>query len=67
MKPFIGDKALNEVIQNGAKQIIRSIEIEGRPLPTCMEPWPIDYKNKNVGQVTWLPFHLISKPMLHWE
>ena len=22
-----------------------------RPLPT-MEPWPIDYKNKNVGQVT---------------
>ena len=52
MKPFIGDKALNEVIQNGAKQIIRSIEIEGRPLPACMEPWPIDYKNKNVGQIT---------------
>ena len=52
VKPFIGDKALNEVMQNGVQQIIRSIEIDGRPVPPCMEPWPIDYKNKNVGQIT---------------
>ena len=52
VKPFIGDKALNEVMDNGVIQIIRSIEIDGGALPPCMEPWPVNYKNKNVGQIT---------------
>ncbi len=52
VKHFIGDKALNDIMQNGVTQMIRSIEIDGGPVPPCIEPWPIDHKNKIVGQIT---------------
>ena len=51
VKSFIGDKALKKVMEEGPKKIIRSIEMEGKPIPLCVEPWPVHFKNKKVGQI----------------
>ena len=52
VKSFIGDKALKKVMEEGPKKIIRSIEMDGKPIPLCTEPWPVHFKNKKVGQIT---------------
>ena len=26
--------------------------MDGKPIPVCTEPWPVDFKNKKVGQIT---------------
>lgn len=51
-KSYIGDKVLRKIMKTGPDKIIKSIEISGKPVPLCMEPWPLYFKDKKIGQIT---------------
>jgi dimethylsulfoniopropionate demethylase len=52
VKNCIGYNALEIEIIQGTKQIIRYIEIEGKPVSNCIDPWQLSIGDKHVGQIT---------------
>jgi len=54
----IGRDALLRVLRDGPARQIRGLRIDGEPVPTCTEPWPLLAGDTVAGQVTsaaWSP------------
>jgi dimethylsulfoniopropionate demethylase len=53
---FIGRKALQNVVANGAQRLMRGIKFEGGKCPVCSIPWPVLVDTPSgriqIGQVT---------------
>jgi dimethylsulfoniopropionate demethylase len=72
----VGRDALLRVAVEGPVRQIRSLAIDGTPVPPCVEPWPVtDAAGKRVGQVTsaaWSPDFATNAAigmirMTHWD
>jgi dimethylsulfoniopropionate demethylase len=71
----VGRDALLRVAQEGPIRQIRSLSIQGEPVPPCTTPWPVTVKGKTVGRITsaaWSPdfktnvaIGMIRMP--HWD